>query len=106
MENKQNQINRLRTELDQINKESLEIKTNYEKKISNIEEEYKTQIKILNFDHGLGIQNLKQESDAKISRLNKSIDTMKIENEKLVYELREEISKKTVRIKYQVKLKI
>lgn len=97
MIDKQNQIDRLKNEIDRITKESTELKDNYETKILKIEEEFRTQIKILNFDHDLGIKNLKQESDVKITRLNKTIDSMKIEHEKLVYALREEIAKKTVK---------
>ncbi|RNA30278.1 titin -like protein [Brachionus plicatilis] len=94
MDEKQKEIDQLKTEIDQMTKESIEIKKSYEQKLIEIEEDYKTELKILNIDYDLGVKNLKQENDAKISRLNKTIDTMKIEHEKLVYELREEISKK------------
>ena len=95
IEEKEKKLQMTHESLARLNQESNEAKAKLEKQIASLEEEYKTQLGLVNMEHELIIKDLKQEKETSVKRLNKVIDTMKIENEKTVYELKEQLENKT-----------
>jgi chromosome segregation ATPase len=95
IEEKEKRLQTTHESLARLNQESNETKAKLEKQLATLEEEYKTQLGLVNMEHELIVKDLKQEKETSVKRLNKVIDAMKIENEKTVFELKEQLENKT-----------
>ena len=81
--------------LERMTQESAETKLKLEKQIVSIEEEHKTQLSLKVMEHDLIVKDLKQEKETNTKRLTKLMDTQKAEYDKIVFELKENLEKRT-----------
>jgi hypothetical protein len=87
----QEQLNKTQTDLNNIINESNQVKQKYDTQISQLEEDNKINLNLKDMEHDLIVKDLKKEKDLLVKKYNTQIDLMKLDSEKLVNELREQL---------------
>ncbi len=80
--------------LDQLLTESNETQRQLEKTLKTLKEEHEVEYNLMKKEHELIVNDLKQEKESNTKRLNKIIETGKAENEKIIFELKEQLKNK------------
>ncbi len=96
IDEKNTRLKTIETELQRLVNESNEMKRKLESNIIAMREEHQVECNILQKEHELLMNDLKQEKDSTIKRLNKLIEATKLENDKLISDLKEQLRNKQV----------
>ena len=96
IDEKNTRLKMIETELQRLVNESNETKRKLESNMIAMREEHQVEFNLMQKEHELLMNDLKQEKDSTIKRLSKLIEATKLENDKLVADLKEQLRNKQV----------
>lgn len=91
---KEKSLTESHNKLADLTRESTEIREALEKKLSEQEIDYQTQLNLLNAEHELILKDVRQSKETAVSRLQKQVESQKAESDRLIDDLREQLARK------------
>lgn len=93
---KNDRLKSSQAQLEKLIVESSETKTNLENKLKSMKDQHEKECVIMQKETELMLDEIKTEKETTISRMNKMMESSRIENETLVSCLREQLKNKEV----------